>query len=81
MAAGCCIVASNTAPVREVLTDGDTGVLVDFFSSELQANAIEALLDSDSRRCSLADAARRASHAYDSKSGPAGLGQAHVCKQ
>ena len=47
MAAGCCIVASDTAPVREVLTDGDTGVLVDFFSSEGQAQAIEALMDSE----------------------------------
>ena len=69
MAAGCCIVASDTAPVREVLNDGETGVLVDFFSSEHQANAIEALLDSDDRRHSLADAARRASHTYDSKAG------------
>ena len=43
MAAGCCIVASDTAPVREVLTDGTTGVLVDFFSPERQANAIDAL--------------------------------------
>ena len=50
MAAGCCIVASDTAPVREVLTDGDTGVLVDFFSSEHQANAIDSLLDSEDRR-------------------------------
>ena len=31
MAAGCCIVASDTAPVREVLTDGETAPLVDFF--------------------------------------------------
>ena len=43
MAAGCCIVASDTAPVREVLVDGDTGVLVDFFLPEVQANAINAL--------------------------------------
>ncbi|MEO1951572.1 glycosyltransferase [Thioclava sp.] len=31
MAAGCAIVASDTAPVREVITDGQTGRLVDFF--------------------------------------------------
>ena len=53
MAAGCCIVASDTAPVREVLTNGETGVLVDFFSPEHQANAIEALLDSEDRRRTL----------------------------
>ncbi|KFE35877.1 glycosyltransferase [Thioclava atlantica] len=31
MAAGCAIVASDTAPVREVIADGQTGRLVDFF--------------------------------------------------
>ena len=67
MAAGCCIVASDTAPVREVLTNGATGVLVDFFSFEHQASAIEALLESEDRRRSLADAARQASGAYDCK--------------
>ena len=69
MASGCCIVASDTPPVREVLTDGDTGVLVDFFSPECQANAIEDLLQSEDRRRSLADAARQASGAYDCKKG------------
>ena len=52
MAAGCCIVASDTPPVREVLTDGNWCV-GGFFSPELQADAIEALLDSDDRRQSL----------------------------
>ena len=69
MAAGCCIVASDTPPVREVLTDGDTGVLVDFFSYEQQANAIEALLNSKDRRRTLSNAARQASAAYDCKEG------------
>lgn len=69
MAAGCCIVASDTAPVREVLSDGETAVLVDFFSPEHQADAIEALLTSSDRRCTLADAARQASRAYDCEKG------------
>ena len=69
MAAGCCIVASNTPPVREVLSDGETGVLVDFFSPEQQADAVEELLTSSERRRSLANAARQASKAYDSKKG------------
>lgn len=33
MAAGCHIVASDTAPVREAITDGVTGSLVDFFDT------------------------------------------------
>ena len=69
MAAGCCIVASDTPPVREVLTDGDTAVLVDFFSPEHQANAIDALLESEERRRSLAYAARQASGAFDCQDG------------
>ncbi len=34
MAAGCAVVASNTAPVAEVLKDGSNGSLVDFFDHE-----------------------------------------------
>ena len=73
MAAGCCIVASDTPPVREVLTDGKTGALVDFFSPEHQADVIDSLLESEDRRRLLADAARQASSAYDSKQGVGGL--------
>ena len=69
MAAGCCIVASDTPPVREVLTDGKTGALVDFFSPEHQADVIDSLLQSEDRRRLLAEAARQASSAYDSKQG------------
>ena len=44
MAAGCPIVASGTAPVQEVLRDGHSALLVDFFDPEAQAAAMERLL-------------------------------------
>ena len=69
MAAGCSIVASDTPPVREVLTDGVSGVLVDFFSPDQQADAIESLLASVDRRKTVSDAARHASSKYDCKVG------------
>jgi hypothetical protein len=33
MSAGCLLVASKTAPVEEVIRDGENGFLVDFFST------------------------------------------------
>ena len=46
MAAGCLLVASRTAPVEEVIRDGENGLLVDFFKpSEIAARVVEALED------------------------------------
>lgn len=42
MAAGCLLVASKTAPVEEVITDGSNGWLVDFFSPEAIAERVIA---------------------------------------
>jgi len=44
MSSGCVLVASNTAPVKELINDGENGFLVDFFSfDELALKVAEAL--------------------------------------
>lgn len=46
MASGCRIVASDTAPVREVIRDGESGELVDFFDpAALSRKLLAALAD------------------------------------
>lgn len=45
MAAGCLVIASNTAPVQEVISDGENGILVDFFSPTEIADKVVAALE------------------------------------
>lgn len=58
MAAECAIVASDTAPVREVIRDGETGVLVDFFDPAGLAATVAGLAADAPRRHALGRAAR-----------------------
>ena len=44
MSTGCAVVGSSTAPVQEVITHGEQGLLVDFFSSEELADSVDTLL-------------------------------------
>lgn len=51
MSIGCAIIGSRTAPVEEVIRDGENGRLVDFFDTDALASAILELLgDRDTAR-------------------------------
>lgn len=59
MSSGCAVVASDTAPVREVINDGITGRLVKFFDPKSIADAVCQLCGSPRDRNWLGDAARK----------------------
>ena len=58
MSTGCAVVASDTAPVREVLRHNDTGLLVDFFDTVGLADSVCNLCDDPATRKRLGSAAR-----------------------
>ena len=59
MSAGCLLVASDTEPVREVVRDGENGVLVDFFDTGALVERICEALDRPPAFARLRDGARR----------------------
>lgn len=59
MSCEAAIVASDTAPVREVIRDGETGRLVDFFDGDALVGRVCELLDDSDQRRALGSAARR----------------------
>lgn len=68
MSTGCAIVASNTEPLHEAVTDGDTGLLVDFFDVAGLANKVTDLLDNPDEQKRLGKNAREFAVAnYDLK--------------
>lgn len=58
MSAGCAIVASDTAPVREAIQHGETGVLVDFFDPTALAHQVAELCQAPSIRARIGTRAR-----------------------
>jgi glycosyltransferase involved in cell wall biosynthesis len=58
MSIGCLIVASDTAPVREVIADGDNGLLTDFFDAEQLAERVAYALENRTHLAHLREAAR-----------------------
>ena len=59
MSAGCLVIGSRTAPVEEVVRDGQNGLLVDFFSPEDIAGRVDDVLDHPDRMARLRQAARQ----------------------
>ena len=45
MSAGCLVIGSNTPPVKEVITDGENGLLADFFSPQEIAERVDEVLN------------------------------------
>ncbi len=69
MSAGCLLIGSRTAPVEEVLRDGENGLLVDFFSTkELIDRVVSALEHPEDYRDLREKARRTVIENYDLKS-------------
>ncbi|MCT4553899.1 MAG: glycosyltransferase family 4 protein [Pelagimonas sp.] len=59
MSAGCAILASDTAPVKEVMTEGENGIMVDFFDKEALVDRLCDLLEDEPLRGHLGETARK----------------------
>ncbi len=59
MSVACCIVASDTAPVKELMTDRQTGLLVDFFSTQQLSDTVGKILKKPKKYHFLGKNARR----------------------
>ncbi|MGO4437776.1 glycosyltransferase [Rhizobium sp. RAF56] len=58
MSAGALLVGSDTPPVREMITDGENGLLVPFFEPETLAQRLAAVLADPSKYAPLRERAR-----------------------
>jgi len=58
MSMGCSLIASNTAPLHEVITHQKNGLMVDFFDYHQLAECALSLLSDPSLRCKLSENAR-----------------------
>lgn len=59
LSAGCCVIASRTPPVQEVIADGTNGLLVDFFDVSGLARTLADVLQRRIDAAPLRAAARR----------------------
>lgn len=60
MASGCLIIGSDTAPLRDAIVDGESGVLLDFFDVEALSQVLISACREPSRYQSMRLAARAA---------------------
>lgn len=59
MASGCCIISSDTEPVKEVIQHDQNGLLCDFFDHEQLVKLSNELLDDPERNAELRQQARK----------------------
>lgn len=59
MAAGCCVVASNTAPVKEIIQDNHTGLLFDFYNIDQLVEKVEYALNNQDKMQEIRTNARK----------------------
>lgn len=59
MSAGCLVLGSDTDPVKELIEDGENGLLADFYNVQAIARAIVRVLESPEKYVSMRAAARR----------------------
>ncbi|BAY08562.1 glycosyltransferase family 4 protein [Calothrix sp. NIES-2098] len=59
MSTGCLVLGSDTAPVTEIIQDGENGLLVDFFSPQKIADRIDEVLDNPTKMAELRVNARK----------------------
>ncbi len=58
MSCGCAIVASDTVPVKEVISNDETGMLINFFDTEKLAATVIQLLENPQERKRIGENAR-----------------------
>lgn len=59
MATGCCIVASDTAPVKEVIQNNFNGILVDFYDIDLLVKNVNLILNNPENYSNIRTSARK----------------------
>jgi len=69
MAAGCPIVASATAPVEEVIAQGEQGLLAPFWDPSAIASQLEGMLCDPHKANALGAAAAKRAESYDAQKG------------